>query len=130
MSDDDDENSAEAVVQRYMERVSLHITVPLVCYLVHSTQLNKQMGYQEIKEFASLLRQYREENMHVTEFCTKLQELYGEDRKFLLPGKRKSCCLIEVLAQKINKSTLLGCTDTVSTHMVWLPNFILCCFIA
>jgi len=45
------------------------------------------MGYQEIKEFASLLRQYREDNMHVTEFCRKLQDLYGEDRKFLLPGK-------------------------------------------
>ncbi|XP_065890727.1 cerebral cavernous malformations 2 protein-like isoform X2 [Dysidea avara] len=70
LSDDDDENSAEAVVQRYMER------------------LNKQMGYQEIKEFASLLRQYREDNMHVTEFCTKLQELYGDDRKFLLPGMK------------------------------------------
>jgi len=89
LSDDDDENSAEAVVQRYMERVSQHITV-LVVLFIYSTQLNKQMGYQEIKEFASLLRQYREDNMHVTEFCTKLQELYGEDRKFLLPGKRKS----------------------------------------
>ena len=89
MSDDDDENSAEAVVQRYMERVShYHCIVLVVCYLVRYTQLNKQMGYQEIKEFASLLRQYREDNMHVTEFCTKLQELYGDDRKFLLPGKR------------------------------------------
>ena len=45
------------------------------------------MGYQDIKKFASLLRQYREDNMHVTEFCGELQKLYGEDRKFLIPGQ-------------------------------------------
>lgn len=50
-------------------------------------QLNKHMGYQEIKKFATLLRQYREDNMPVTEFCGELQTLYGEDRKFLIPGK-------------------------------------------
>jgi len=44
------------------------------------------MGYQEIKKFATLLRQYREDNMPVAEFCGELQKLYGEDRKFLLPG--------------------------------------------
>ena len=49
-------------------------------------QLNKHMGYQDIKKFASLLRLYREDNMHVTEFCGELEKLYGEDRKFLIPG--------------------------------------------
>lgn len=49
-------------------------------------QLNKHMNYQEIKKFATLLRQYREDNKPVTEFCSELQTLYGEDRKFLIPG--------------------------------------------
>ena len=44
------------------------------------------MNYQEIKKFATLLRQYREDNKPVTEFCSELQTLYGEDRKFLIPG--------------------------------------------
>lgn len=58
--------SAEELVQQYMER------------------LHKLLDVKELREFAALLKSYRE-NMPVTEFCSKLKELYGKDRMFLFP---------------------------------------------
>ena len=49
------------------------------------SQLNSVMSYQEIREFGSLVSAYRCE-LPVDEFCSQLQELYGESRKHLLKG--------------------------------------------
>ncbi|KAL5456912.1 hypothetical protein EMCRGX_G034139 [Ephydatia muelleri] len=58
--------TAEELVQQYMER------------------LHKLLDVKELREFASLLKSYRE-NMPVNEFCSKLKELYGQERMFLFP---------------------------------------------
>ena len=44
------------------------------------------MSFKEIREFGSLVSAYRSD-MPIAEFCGKLLELYGPDRKQYLKGK-------------------------------------------
>ena len=48
-------------------------------------QLHKLLDFNELREFATLLKLYRED-LKVNDFLKKLQDLYGEQRKFLIPG--------------------------------------------
>lgn len=47
--------------------------------------LHKTLTTSEMKQFANLLRAYRMQNDFAV-FSRKLLALYGQDRKFLLPG--------------------------------------------
>lgn len=53
--------------------------------IVFYTQLHKLLDVKELREFATLLKSYRD-NMLVEEFLMKLKVLYGEQRAFLIPG--------------------------------------------
>lgn len=48
-------------------------------------QLHKLLDFKELREFATLLKVYREE-LKVNDFLEKLKDLYGEQRQFLIPG--------------------------------------------
>ncbi len=48
-------------------------------------QLHKLLDFKELGEFANLLKRYRD-NLPVGEFLPKLRNLYGDKRKFLIPG--------------------------------------------
>ena len=53
--------------------------------LATPTQLHSVLEVLELREFASLLKQYRED-LPVGQFCSRLLRLYGEQRTSLLPG--------------------------------------------
>ena len=44
------------------------------------------LNYEELQQFALHLKSYRE-GVSVGQFCEHLMELYGEKRKYLLPGR-------------------------------------------
>lgn len=48
-------------------------------------QLHKLLDFKELKEFATLLKRYRDD-LPVREFLSKLKDLYGQQRSFLIPG--------------------------------------------
>lgn len=54
-------------------------------------QLGKTLQPNEMKRFAELLTTYRQ-GKDVMAFFSGLQNLYGEARKFLLPGKLHGAC--------------------------------------
>ncbi|XP_002736688.1 cerebral cavernous malformations 2 protein-like [Saccoglossus kowalevskii] len=47
--------------------------------------LKTKLTPEELQRFAAILREYRE-GISVHEFCSRLQKLYGLERKFLFPG--------------------------------------------
>ena len=49
--------------------------------------MHKLVSSEELRKFAGLVRDYRD-NLPIAEFCPKLEELFGSQRKFMLPGKR------------------------------------------
>ena len=49
-------------------------------------QLHKLLDFKELREFATLLKQYRED-LKVDDFLRQLKDLYGKQRAFLIPGK-------------------------------------------
>lgn len=55
------------------------------CYL----QLHKLLDFKELREFATLLKIYRED-LEVNDFLKKLKDLYGKQRQFLIPGKTRA----------------------------------------
>ena len=55
------------------------------CLLSSPLQLHKLLDFRELKEFATLLKRYRDD-LPVREFLSKLKDLYGEQRRFLIPG--------------------------------------------
>ncbi len=56
-------------------------------------QLHKLLDFKELGEFANLLKRYRD-NLPVGEFLPKLRNLYGDKRKFLIPGTHMSLNMI------------------------------------
>jgi hypothetical protein len=68
-SDDELSKTSQQMVEDYMQR------------------LGKTLQPNELKRFAQLLTTYRQ-GKDVLSFITDLQTLYGESRKFLLPGMR------------------------------------------
>ena len=92
--------TAEELVQQYMERVSqciqqLSLSLSLSLSHTHthththtlslSLKLHKLLELKELRDFASLLKQYRD-NLPVNQFLTRLKQLYGAQRSFLIPG--------------------------------------------
>ena len=58
--------------------------------LLHSStpsQLHKLLDFKELREFASLLKQYRD-HLPISEFLQRLMDIYGAQRSFLIPGQR------------------------------------------
>ncbi|KTG47413.1 hypothetical protein cypCar_00030436 [Cyprinus carpio] len=53
----------------------------------YMTTLRTKLSSQEIQQFATLLREYRN-GASIHEFCINLRQLYGDSRKFLLLGLR------------------------------------------
>ncbi|XP_043918720.1 cerebral cavernous malformations 2 protein isoform X3 [Protopterus annectens] len=53
----------------------------------YMTTLKTKLSSQEIKQFATLLHEYRN-GSSIHEFCINLRQLYGDSRKFLLLGLR------------------------------------------
>ncbi|XP_022093169.1 cerebral cavernous malformations protein 2 homolog [Acanthaster planci] len=49
--------------------------------------LRSKLSSDELQQFAGILRDYRQTGS-IKEFCTRLQKLYGPDRKLLFPGMR------------------------------------------
>ena len=63
------------------------LSFPLLSFPLLSSllQLHKLLDFRELKEFATLLKRYRDD-LPVGEFLSKLKDLYGQQRSFLIPG--------------------------------------------